>query len=97
MNQYKLSPKAEQDLDEIWLYLSEQDEISADRQIAQILNKFPMLAQYPDMGRSRDEIQIGLRSFPCKPYVIFYTKTPNAIKIVRIMHQARSLDDLLDG
>ena len=47
MNRHKLSPQAEQDLDDIWMYLSEQDDIRADRQIAQILDKLPMLAQYP--------------------------------------------------
>lgn len=52
MNNYKLSHKAEQDLEDIWVYIAQQNQIAADKQIAQILNRLPMLAQFPDMGKT---------------------------------------------
>ncbi|RAM49252.1 MAG: type II toxin-antitoxin system RelE/ParE family toxin [Hapalosiphonaceae cyanobacterium JJU2] len=92
MNRYRLSQQAEQDLEDIWTYLSQQDQLVADQQIAQILNRFPMLAQFPDMGRKRDDLLKELRSFPAQPYVVFYTKIADGIEIVRVLHQSRDVE-----
>ncbi|MFB2837971.1 type II toxin-antitoxin system RelE/ParE family toxin [Floridanema evergladense] len=92
MNRYRLSRQAERDLEDIWVYLTQQDELLADKQIAQILDRFPMLSQFPNMGKQRDDLMAGLRSFPVKPYIIFYNKIAAGIEIVRILHQARDID-----
>jgi toxin ParE1/3/4 len=68
VNHFRLSPLAEQDLEDIWVYITQQDELLADKQIAQILDRFPMLSQFPDMGKQRNDLLNGLRSFPVKPY-----------------------------
>jgi toxin ParE1/3/4 len=52
-----------------------------------------MLAQFPDMGRSRKELSEELRSFPIKPYIIFYKRMGNYIEIVRILHQSRDIEN----
>ena len=93
MNRFRISNLAEKDLEDIWVYLAQQNEILADKKIAQIFDKFPMLAQFPDMGRKRDELQTGLRSFPVKPYIIFYTQLPGCVEIVRIFHQSRDIQN----
>lgn len=62
MNSYNLSRKAEQDLEDIWVYIAQQNQLAADKQIAQILNRLPMLAQFPDMGKTRDNLLQGMRS-----------------------------------
>jgi toxin ParE1/3/4 len=95
VKRFHLSSQAEHDLEDIWVFLAEQDAVMADQQIAQICDKLPMLANFPDMGRQRDDLHIGLRSFPAKPYVIFYIKSENALEIVRILHQSRDLDNIL--
>lgn len=92
MNRYRLSRQAEQDLEDIWTYIAQQNQLAADKQIAQILNRFPMLAQFPDMGKKRDDLMKELRSFPVKPYVIYYTKITDAIEIFRILHQSRDVE-----
>lgn len=51
MNRYKISQLAEQDLEDIWVYLAQNNQIAADKQIAKILNRLPMLAQFPDIGQ----------------------------------------------
>jgi toxin ParE1/3/4 len=91
MNRYRLSSQAEQDLEDIWTYLAEQDQIAADKQISQILNRFPMLAQFPDMGKKRNDLMKELRSFPVKPYLVFYTKITDGIEIFRLLHQSRDV------
>lgn len=93
MNRFRISNLAEKDLEDIWVYLAQQNEILADKKIAQILDKFPMLAQFPEMGRKQDELQTGLRSFPIKPYIIFYTQLPEFVEIVRIFHQSRDIQN----
>ncbi|EHC10119.1 type II toxin-antitoxin system RelE/ParE family toxin [Fischerella thermalis] len=93
MNRYRLSQQAEQDLEDIWIYLAQQDELAADKQIAQLLDRLPMLAQFPDMGRKRDDLLQRLRSFPVKPYIVFYTKITDGIEIVRVLHQSRDIEN----
>ena len=92
MNHFRLSRQAEKDLEDIWVYLTQQDELLADKRIAQILNRLPMLSQYPNMGKQREDILVGLRSFPIKPYVIFYSKISDGIEVIRILHQSRDVD-----
>jgi toxin ParE1/3/4 len=92
MNRYRLSQQVEQDLEDIWIYLAQQNQLAADKQIAQILDRFPMLAQFPDMGIKRDDLLEGLRSFPVKPYIVFYTKIFDSIEIVRVLHQSRNIE-----
>lgn len=92
MNRFRLSQQAEQDLEDIWAYLAQQDELLADKQIAQILDRFPMLSQFSDMGKQRNNLLPGLRSFPVQPYIVFYTKIADGIEIVRVLHQSRDID-----
>jgi toxin ParE1/3/4 len=43
MNRYKISQRAEQDLEDIWLYTAQTDQLAADLLLAKILDRFPML------------------------------------------------------
>ena len=53
---YRLSSLAEQDLDEIWLYVTEgASPAIADRLIDDIIDRFSLLAEQPRMGRLRPE------------------------------------------
>jgi len=92
MNRYKISQLAEQDLEDIWVYLAQNNQIAADKQIAKILNRLPMLAQFPDLGKMGDDLPDQLRSFPIKPYIVFYIKLDDGIEVVRILHQSRDID-----
>lgn len=53
-----------------------------------------MLSQFPNIGNQRDDLLAGLRSFPVKPYIIFYNKITDGIEVVRVLHQARDIDNL---
>jgi toxin ParE1/3/4 len=93
MNRYRLSRPAEQDLEDIWVYVAQNDQVAADLLIAKILDKFPMLAKFPDMGKKRDDLLEGLQSFPVKPYIIFYNRMIDRLEIVRILHQSRDIEN----
>ncbi len=58
MNRFPIARQAEQDLQDIWLYLGRQDELLADQKIAQILDRFPLLSQFPYLGRQRDDLPV---------------------------------------
>jgi len=65
-------PRARSDLSEIWDYIAADNETLADAFVDLIDQKFQALAGHPNLGRSRDELEEGLRSFPVGKYVIFY-------------------------
>jgi toxin ParE1/3/4 len=49
------------------------------------------------MGRAREEIAAGIRSFPLGQYVIFYVRVDGGIDIVRVLHSRRDLDTQFEG
>jgi toxin ParE1/3/4 len=85
-------PRARSDLSEIWDYIAEDNDTRADAFVDLIDQKFQALASHPHLGRSRDELEEGLRSFPIGKYVIFYRGIPAGVEIVRVLHGSRDLD-----
>jgi toxin ParE1/3/4 len=79
---------------DIWLFLSSNDMALADRVIDQITAMYERLADFPEMGRSRDELFPGYRSFPVDDYLIFYQPILNGIEIIRVVHGARNSPEL---
>ena len=44
------------------------------------------------IGRARDELRPGLRSFPVREYLILYSHQPGVIRILRVLSGYRYLD-----
>ena len=86
------SPRAKADLAELWDYIADDSEARADEFIETLDRKFRTLAERPNIGRARDELATGLRSFPVGRYVLFYRPIPDGIEIVRVLHGARDVD-----
>ena len=55
------------------------------------------LASNPGMGRVRNELMEGIRSFAVGRYVIFYRSIPKGIEIVRVLHGARDVAGILQS
>ena len=96
MKQYRVSDAARADLDEIWLYIAQDDPDAADGFIQTLVSRFPRLASMPSLGRSREELSAGLRSFPVQKYVIFYRPREDRVEIVRVLSGARDLPPLFE-
>jgi plasmid stabilization system protein ParE len=62
---HRVSAKAEQDLDAIWIYVASQtDDVDrADRLIETITDRFYLLSEHPFIGRHRPDRRSNLRSF----------------------------------
>ena len=85
----RLSPLAEQDLEEIWLYVAEDSSpTTADRLIDAIVDRFDLLVEQPAMGRSRPEFGADVRSFVVESYVIYYRHSRDLL-IARVLHGRR--------
>ena len=57
---------------------------------------FAMLGGYPPMGRERDDLSRGLRSFVHAPYLILYRPTPQGVTVLRVIHARRDLTRITD-
>ena len=88
----RIRPRAKIDLAEIWDYIAEDNEARADSFVSSIDQKFQVLANQPALGRARDELVAGLRSFPTGRYVIYYQAMTNGVDIVRVLHGARDVE-----
>jgi toxin ParE1/3/4 len=96
MKQFRVSPAARTDLDDIWFYIAQDNVEAADKLIDAIVARFPKLAAMPQLGRRREELSPRLRSFPVGRYVIFYRPLENGIEIARVLHGARDLPPLFE-
>ena len=96
MKQFRVSPAARTDLDEIWFYIAQDNADAADKFIHAIVSRFPKLAAMPQLGRRREELSPRLRSFPVGRYVLFYRQVESGIEIARVLHGARDFPPLFE-
>jgi len=96
---YRLSLFAKAELMEIWATISERSgsEESADKAITRIALKFATLADFPKMGRGREELGAGVRSFPVDRYVLFYRLMADGIEISHVLHGAQDVTQVVWG
>lgn len=86
---YRLSALAEQDLEDIWLYVAEDaSPTMADRLIDAIVDRFDLLAEQPAIGRLRPEFGAGVRSFVVESHVIYYRHDADVV-IARVLYGRR--------
>lgn len=86
------SDQAEQDLLEIWHFITDHDERAADRLLRRILELLVMLAQRPDAGRARLDLGPAVRSFPAtQNFGIFYSRTDTTLRLLRVMRFSRDI------
>jgi toxin ParE1/3/4 len=89
-----ISEAAVSDLTEIWIYISEDTSNTADSFIDKIYEKCELISENPHIGRQRDELMKGIRSFPMRRYLIFYRIRSEVVEIVRILSGYRDLEEI---
>ena len=91
-----LSRLAEEDLVSIWEFIATGSVQAADRFLDRLRDTVHMLSRFPEMGRAREELAHGVRSFPFGDYLILYLPRPRGIAVVRVVSGFRSLQGLFE-
>lgn len=94
MPTYRLSQRARRDLVEIWNYIAEDNEAAADRFIDLLVTSFRLLGQNPRLGRSREDLHHGYRSFVVGQYVIIYRVAKPGVQILHVLHGNRNIPEV---
>jgi toxin ParE1/3/4 len=87
-------PLAELDLLDIWEFIAENSPDRADEFLDRLEGKLQTLALHPGMGKRREELLAGLRSFPMGNYVVFYREIDDGIDVIRILHGSRDIEEI---
>src|SRR5437667_10489344 len=80
------SGPAENDLENAIVYLRKHSRPAATRLVTAIDYHCTLLGQFPELGRTRDELAPGMRSVVVEKYILFYKRTEDVIEIVRMLH-----------
>lgn len=88
------APKAEVDLIDIWLYVSEDQPVNADRLLDRLNEAALLLAETPGMGVARPDLSAGLKSFPVGNYILYYRVKLPELELVRVLSASRDVDSL---
>jgi toxin ParE1/3/4 len=94
MARARLRPRAIVDLEEIGDYIAIDNPAAAVTLITDIMRCCDLLAESPLLGRDRNALCTGTRSFPIGRYIIFYSPAADGIEIVRVLHGARDVQSL---
>jgi toxin ParE1/3/4 len=90
----RLSHLADGDLDSIPDFIFKDNPSAANAVLDGLFNALELLANNPDIGQRRDDLQSGLRLFSVRPYAIMYQIAPDGIHVIRIVHGARDFPSL---
>ena len=86
MSRYELAQEAIADLADIRAYIAQDSVAAATRLLRKLRNFMQDLADTPGIGRSREELSVGLRSFAVGSYVIYCSRNGKRIRILRVLH-----------
>jgi toxin ParE1/3/4 len=92
---YTLSPRAEDDLRDIWRSIAPDNERAADGLLRRLLEKFEFAASHPEMGPRRPELSRTARILIERRYVAVYEPTADGILVVTIVYGPRDVESWL--
>jgi toxin ParE1/3/4 len=87
------TPAAQQDLEEIFLYIGRdrQSPSAAAQVVRDIAAKAVTYAEQPLLGEARPEFAESIRVFRTHRYAIFYRGAPAGIEVLRVVHGSRDI------
>ena len=94
---YKLSIAADKDLNDIFDYTQIQfGKSQAITYLNEIESIIFLLLNNPYLGKERNEIRLELRSIKCNSHIIFYRIFQQHLRIVRVLHTSKDLEQFSD-
>lgn len=92
----RISEPAREDLIEIYEHIAPENPEAAERLLKTFKEKFELLLKFPNIGRERHELFIGVRSLVVGKYIVLYQSSEETLEIVRVRHGATDIDNLFD-
>ena len=95
---YRISEKAFEDIENIWLYTVETWSVQqADRYYNLIFDEIEFIAENPLSGRDYSHVRENYRSTQVKSHFIFYRyrEEEEMVEIIRILHQSMDIEERL--
>lgn len=89
MGSYRLTPRAQQDLRDIWTNIAKDNERAADELLNRLFDKFELVARHPKMGNSRPELSSIARILVEGRYITIYEPTSYGALVVAVVHGMR--------
>lgn len=96
MKPFVLTPRAEQDVSDIWDYIAADNIEAADRVLDALEKALHNLAKNPGIGHMREELADRRhRFFPVYSYLIVYRLETKPLQVIRVLHGARDVENIL--
>ena len=95
--QLLITPLAARDLEEIGDYIALDNPTRAGSFVAELRAHCQKICLNPLGYRLRPELSLHLRSCVHGNYVFFFESTPQQVTIIRILHGARDIPDILSA
>ena len=96
---YKISVKAAEDIENIWLYTFKNWSLEqADRYVELIFDEIEYLAGNPTAGKDLSPVRKNYRCSNVKSHMVFYryTESQTDIEIMRVLHQRMDIESRLN-
>ncbi|MDI6029444.1 type II toxin-antitoxin system RelE/ParE family toxin [Corticibacterium sp. UT-5YL-CI-8] len=94
--EFRLRPKARQDLEEIWLYTAEHwSDVQADTYHGRMTDVMTALATGRLKGRSAEHVRSGYFKYPAGSHFVYFRKADYGIEVIRILHQSMDVEQHL--
>jgi len=91
----RFSPRAEQDVRDIWRNIAIDNEAAADALLYRMLEKAHLAATQPKMGAARPELSSTARILIEGNYILIYEPMPYGVLVLAIVHGGRNPDGWL--
>jgi toxin ParE1/3/4 len=92
---YRLTPRASQDLRDIWHTIAIENEKAADKLLMRIFDKLELAAQHSKMGTARPELSATARVLIEGRYIVIYEPQSDGVLVVAIVHGMRDQEHWL--
>ena len=95
MSLLNYTEQAKEDLVCIWEYIAQDDPDQADHWLTRMDGVCAKAADFPQAGRTRDDLCFGIRSVVAGDYIVFYQPLDGGIIVTRVLHGSRDLTEVL--
>ncbi|MCC6538947.1 MAG: type II toxin-antitoxin system RelE/ParE family toxin [Bryobacterales bacterium] len=93
---FVLTPRAVQDLEDIWDYIAADNSEAADRVLTALEKAISRIVKTPGLGHLREDLADRQHRFlPVHSYLIVYRSDTKPLQVIRVLSAARDVQGIL--